>query len=374
MHSFYKMLAANPPYGYEFTVPESPLERVSKAASKNSLSYAAFNLVDRFVPVNLARSHLRKWDKLPPDIDLTYAFDHLVFRKEPWVLDVEYVSLIAGYNVKHFARYKKTIERSLNSEYCRKIICGTEAAKRSLVLNLNGSTFEKKVEVVPFATRPKHFTKQFTTNRVKLLFVGSANILGQFEIKGGRETMEAFSILSMRCSDIELVVRSDVPSDIRKKYGNRSDIKIIDRMMRWEELEQEFKSADIFLLPVHNTPYSVFLDAMSYELPIITIDAWANPEIVEDGKTGLLAKKSSKVPYYVERFIPNFGTPQFKNATSSPDPEVVQDLVEKTAMLIETPEIRRRLGKAGRWKVEHGEFSLEHRNERLKRILDEATA
>ena len=374
MHSFYKMLAANPPYGYEFVVPESSLERVSKAASKRALSYVAFNLVDRFVPVNLARSHLRRWEKLPPDIDLTYAFDHLVFRNEPWILDIEFVSLIASYNVKHFARHRKTIEKSLNSDYCRKIICGTEAAKRSIILNLNSSAFEQKIAVVPFATRARNFTKQFTTGKVKLLFVGSANIPGQFEIKGGRETMEAFSILSKKYSDIELVVRSDVPSDIKKKYGNRSDIKIIDWMMRWEELEQEFKSADIFILPVHNTPYSVFLDAMSYELPIVTIDAWANPEVVGDGKTGLLAKRSEKIPYYTENFIPNFGTPQFKKAISSPDPKVVQALVEKTGILIETPELRRRLGKTGKWEIEHGKFSIERRNEELKRVFDETTA
>jgi hypothetical protein len=31
------------------------------------------------------------------------------------------------------------------------------------------------------------------------------------------------------------------------------------------------------------------------------------------------------------------------------------------------------MGKAGRWEIENGKFSLEKRNEKLKRIFDEAT-
>jgi len=48
--------------------------------------------------------------------------------------------------------------------------------------------------------------------------------------------------------------------------------------------------------------------------------------------------------------------------------------VEKTSSIIENPELRRQTGKAGRWEVEHGKFSIERRNEKLKRIFDEATA
>ena len=45
----------------------------------------------------------------------------------------------------------------------------------------------------------------------------------------------------------------------------------------------------------------------------------------------------------------------------------------KTSLLIENPDLRRKMGKAARWEVDHGRFSTEKRNERLKRIFDEAT-
>lgn len=164
-----------------------------------------------------------------------------------------------------------------------------------------------------------------------------------------------------------------MPSSVKEKYRDLNNIKIIDKVIPWEELEREFITADIFLLPVHNTPFSVFLEAMSYELPIVTIDAWANSEIIQGGKTGLLAKKSKKIPYYIENSIPNFGVPSFKKALRTPDNEVVADLVANASTLIENEDLRKTMGKAGRWEIENGRFSIAKRQEKLKMVFDEAT-
>ena len=139
-------------------------------------------------------------------------------------------------------------------------------------------------------------------------------------------------------------------------------------------MEQEFKSADIFFFPAHDAPSFVILDAMSYELPVVTIDGVGNSEIVEDIKTGFVVDRSEKVPYFTGNLFPNSGTPQFKKAIKTPDPKVVDGLVDKVSILIENEELRRKMGKVGRWEVEQGKFSIEKRNEKLKRIFDEATA
>ncbi|MFC1928299.1 glycosyltransferase [Chloroflexota bacterium] len=186
--------------------------------------------------------------------------------------------------------------------------------------------------------------------------------------------MEAFNLLRKKYDNLELVVRSDVPIDIKRKYSGHTNIRIIEDRIPLETLGKEFQSADIFFLPVHNTPFSVFLDAMSYELPIVTIDAWANSEIVEDGRTGFLVNKSEKMPYYGENLIPTSGTPKFIKMAKTPDPKVVQHLVEKMSILIENKALRRQMGKAGRWEVEQGKFSIYKRTEKLKRIFDDAIA
>ena len=372
MHSFYKELALHPPQGYEFITPQTAIEGAFKAISKTNLSYSLQYQLYKIAPLNLIKSYWERFKKIPEQADLTYSCGHLIFRKEPWVVDLEYVSILIGLG-KHFNRYKRLIERAFASRYCKKILCLSEAARQTVLLNLDCTEFEHKVETVPFAVGKKDFTKHFTNNKVKLLFVGSANILGEFEAKGGTEVLEVFSYLTKKYDNLEMVIRSDMPPSMKKRCSQIENLKVIDKTIPWEILEQEFKSADIFLLPAHITPWSVLLDAMSYELPIVTIDAWANPEIVEDGKTGFLVQKSRKVPYYIENLIPNFDSPQFRKAIRNPDPEVVQGLVEKTSILIENTELRRRMGKAGRWEIEHGKFSVEKRNEKLKRLFDEAT-
>ena len=131
-----------------------------------------------------------------------------------------------------------------------------------------------------------------------------------------------------------------------------------------------------FLFPSHSTPGLVILDAMSYELPVITTNLWANDEMVEDGETGFVIKKSDRIQYYTGNFIPNWShypTSKFmKTIKKTIDPEVVKQLVEKTSALIEDEELRRLMGKAGRKEIETGKFSIAERNKNLARIFNEA--
>ena len=133
-----------------------------------------------------------------------------------------------------------------------------------------------------------------------MLFVGTVNIPGEFHLKGGHIVLEAFTILNKKYNNLELA--------------------------------------------------GVFLDAISYELPVITTDVHANPELVEDGKTGLLIERSSKVPYYMENWIaPGVGDKSdFSKAIKVLDEAMVADLVEKTSLLMEDKELRRQMSKTGR--------------------------
>ena len=378
MHSLYQELVSHPPPGYQFVTQGTRWDTAVRAASKLNGIYTFQEMIlSKAIPVNLAKAYLERFKKPPEGTALTYATGHVVFRKEPWVVDLEFVTQLAGYSISHFCRYRRLIERLLTSEYCKKIICWTEAGKKTVLLNMNCEDFVDKVEVVPLAVPRKKFVKEYSKKRkVKLLFVGSANIPGEFEYKGGKEVLEAFVTLRQKYPDLELVIRSDIPAKIKARYNGLSDLKIIDSIIPWEQLEEEFKSADVFLFPSHATPGLAILDAMSYELPVITTDVWANPEMVTDGKTGFVISKSEQVPYYTDNFIPlwDYRTgSRFMRAIETTDPKIVEEMVAKTSLLVENKELRRKMGRAGREAVEDGRFSPEKRNEQLKRIFDEAT-
>lgn len=377
MHSLYKNLVLYPPEGYEFITQNASWDKVSATAARTKALYSfQQKVLSKVLPVNLVKAYLEKGKGLPENTDLTYATGHLVFRKESWMIDLEFVTQLAGYSVRHFKRYRKLIEKTLATEYCKKIICWTEAGKKTVLGNMNCDGFAHKVETVPLAVTKKNFVKDYENDgKVKLLFVGSANIPGEFEYKGGKEVLEAFTLLLPKYPNLELTIRSDVPKELKVKYEGLDNLRLIEGIIPWEQLEHEFKSADIFLFPTHSTPGLAILDAMSYELPVITTDVWANSEMVKDGETGFVIRKSEKVSYYIENFIPIWNyTPgsRFMKTIKMVDPNVVQELVEKTSILIENEDLKKRMGRAGRWEIENGKFSIEERNKKLKRIFDEA--
>ena len=54
-------------------------------------------------------------------------------------------------------------------------------------------------------------------------------------------------------------------------------------------MSEAYSSAQVFCLPTRFEPFGVvFLEAMHYELPCVGPRAWAVPEIIEDGVTGLV--------------------------------------------------------------------------------------
>lgn len=374
-HAFGYQLLAHPPAGYEFVVRRTSQERTFDAISRWDIGRGLLRSVDLLLPTGLIKSWVERGNKAPHGVALTYACDHLILRPDPWVIEVEYASLVLGIDPKHLLRFKRTMEQALASPYCRKIVCWAETGRRSLLHDLDASGFEHKIEVVHYGVPPRQFTKKHGTGKVRLLFVGSGTTKGGFEYRGGREVVEAFVLLRQRFQNVELVIRSDVPLDVKARCDGVEDLRIIDEFIPRDELDHLFRSADVFLIPSHNTSPMITLDAMSYELPIVTLDTWANPEYVEDGVTGLVARSSRRLPYYYrDTAQPNWAAREFVEGMRTPDPEVVQDLAQKIGRLTEDPELRRQMGKAARWEIEHGRSSLPHMNQRFAEVFDEAIA
>jgi glycosyltransferase involved in cell wall biosynthesis len=369
-------LVPYPPEGYQFVVNKDTAEGVFHRISQWGFSYRLMSEMFRLAPLNLIKSYLERFlKKAPEGTDLTFSLNHLIFRKEPWVIEIDAVWDPVGPNTRYVRKCKKVVERAFASEYCRKIFCACEFSRKTLLSLLDCSQFEQKVDILPRAVHSKEFTKKGNDGKVSLLFVGSANLSGAFEMRGGKEVLEAFAILRQKHKNLELVIRSDISPRLRGRYREclvLPNLRLIDRVLPFSEFEQLYQSADIFLIPAHFADWLVILEAMSYELPIVTADVYAASEYVDDGKSGFLVRSSAGVPYF-EDGIPLLNmTSRFQRAIQKVDPKVVTELVDKVSILIENGAMRRQMGKAGRWEIEHGKFSIEKRNEVLKRVFDEA--
>jgi glycosyltransferase involved in cell wall biosynthesis len=375
LHSLYREITDYPPEGYRFLLPKGSFIKQSRfyPINRGIVSFSATKFLYDCVRPKAYYFALSALSRKKIEADLVYASQHVVNYSQPWVVDLEHAGALAAYGRTELIR--KMVEKTFRSPWCRKIMPWTQMAKKSLEASFDCRGLQDKIEVVNLAVRPKNFKKEYHERDIRIIFVGTANqsnIQDSFDIKGGREMLEAFRILKRTYSNLELVIRSYVPDWARDVCARLNGVRLIDNLITPEELSTEFKSADVFVFPGHSTPGMVILEAMSYELPVVATDVWANRELVDDGRTGFLIKGSSKVRYFDENFIPLWGEPRFMRAIRRTDLGMIEELVEKTSILIEDEKLRRRMGKAGRLEIEKGKFSIITRNEKIKKIFDEA--
>jgi glycosyltransferase involved in cell wall biosynthesis len=103
-----------------------------------------------------------------------------------------------------------------------------------------------------------------------------------------------------------------------------------------KEVSKYLQAGDIFVLPSRNEGFSnALIEGMAARLPCIATAVGGNAEAVEDGRSGFI------VP-----------------------PEDLDALAERIEMLIRDPELARRMGEAGRKRVEE-KFTLSAMMERL---------
>lgn len=369
-----RQLIPFPPDGYEFVTRNGLDERLSNRASGYRLAQSVITQLFIRLPLPLMKA---RWDSLtkkpPRDAVLTFASNHLVFRKEPWVADIGRIWEVIGYNLRHFRRYQRIIEEAFASDNCKGVLCWTDFSKNTCLSALNCRGFEHKIDAIPLAVAPRNFIRKFDDDKVRLFFIGSANLAGQFELRGGKEVLEAFDSLCTRHKNIELVIRSDISPSIRKRYQRQLSnprVRVIDGLLPWQEVEQIYQTSDIFFFPCHYESWQITLEAMSYELPVISIDLEGVGEFVREGETGYLVEESARVPRIQDGLPVSQTYPQVLRALENTDPRLVNDLVEKASLLIEDKDLRRKMGAAGRWQVEYGKNSIAYRNARLKEVFD----
>lgn len=179
--------------------------------------------------------------------------------------------------------------------------------------------------------------------KVKILFLSNLLLT-----KGVNILLEACSILKHNGVDFECDFvggEGDISvqaflKDIGEK-GLANSVHYLGKKYN-EEKYKAFSEADIFVLPTYNETFGlVNLEAMQFSLPVVSTYEGGIPDVVEDGITGFL------VPV--------------KDAKS---------LAEKIEILIKDPELRMKMGKAGRKKYEE-EFTLEKFENRIVEILND---
>jgi glycosyltransferase involved in cell wall biosynthesis len=119
--------------------------------------------------------------------------------------------------------------------------------------------------------------------RVRLLFVG-----GEFDRKGGPLLLEVFGAHLTDVAELHLVTKSApaiLPPNVHVHAGLLSND---------PGLLELYRQADIFVLPTTSdlTPWAL-LEAMASGCPVITTPVGAIPELIEEGRTGIMVPVGS---------------------------------------------------------------------------------
>jgi glycosyltransferase involved in cell wall biosynthesis len=174
-----------------------------------------------------------------------------------------------------------------------------------------------------------------TDRRPRCLFVG-----GDFPRKGGYDLLAAWQAGGFaQRADLTLVTEwplGPLPPGVRQQRGIRGQT---------PEWIQIWREADLFVMPTRNEAFGlVYQEAAAAGLPAIGTRLNAIPEIVDDGVTGLLVDRGD-----------------------------VPALVRALDRLIASAELRERLGRNARLKVERDANPDEHRRQLVNLIAQVAS-
>lgn len=351
--SYYKNFLENPAEGIEYV----NFSRDKKNKMEIIGSSKKFESMRKFKNVIRKMLNIIQMPNLTfavdPKADLIHCAHCLSLNKKPWIVDSEvYDRVSAGGNIAYSLIGKAIIKNRLKSKNCKRIIAWSEDCKKSFEDAFpNNPEILRKITIVPFALPTKSFKKIDHKGRIVLLFLAR-----WFDAKGGRQTLEVFDRLTKNYKNVEALFICPIPDEYKKKYSKNPRIKILDLMPQEKLFKEIYPLADIFVYPGFGDSYGFAMpEAMAFGLPIVTVDSYARREIVQDGKTGFIIERPKSYKDY-----------------SCMDEKMLNNLVEKTSILIEDKKLRDKMGDVAMKEVKSGKFSIKNQQRLLLKIYKEA--
>jgi len=161
---------------------------------------------------------------------------------------------------------------------------------------------------------------------------------GRIELnKGSLELLRSVHQVARRFPRVEYVIAGARHNSIDDRAlegalgsnGARKHIRLLGHVP-WRQLTDWYRRASVFVMPSYYETFGIsVIEAMAFGLPVIATNVGGLPEVVQDGVTGILVPPK--------------------------DPDA---LAEGIVRLLRDPELRRRLGNAGRDRV-LSEFRLD---------------
>lgn len=228
--------------------------------------------------------------------DLLFTYGALVIGNKPYCAYLEtglapysYDRGIADNPVARFI-----VSTLIRQKNCRKLIFLSQASLKSFLVSAKYSSktqevFHKKATVCYPLMESQVALPKKLSETLRLLFIGT------FYIKGGLEVLKAFQRLRATYgSRVTLTIITSVSVLRDEDIHNMKSMEGLtfhNAAFSKEEMHKFYQNHDLFLMPTYRDGFGlVWIEALSFGLPIIGTDQYATGEMCNDGKTGFLYK------------------------------------------------------------------------------------
>jgi glycosyltransferase involved in cell wall biosynthesis len=304
------------------------------------------------------------------------------YGQNPWMIEIEdpttlfYPHIQNGYTSclqVAASPYFPIVKTLLESTQCKGILTHIKSTAAMIATLFDSDTIRKKIMYAPLGvTFPRRWQRHEESEQINLVFINSwCQVPENFYVRGGLDVLEAFAILHERYPQLRLTLRTNLPplDDHYHRILEAGWVRVIHRFLPAEEMDALLADSHVFLLPAARVHIVSLMQAMSYGLAVVASDGWGIEEYVNHERNGLIVKgrygKTSwadeKAGILRENYLPML----------TPDPDVVEGIVEAVSRLVEDRHLRKRLGRTARRDVETT-YSLERWNHGLKEALDRA--
>ena len=282
------------------------------------------------------------------------------YNQDPWVIEIEdpttlFFPFIHNGSTSELnladSPYFPVIRALLESDQCRAIVTHMRSTAWLVPKLFQSEIVARKIRYLPLGVRvPERWQMHDEDNPelINLLYTNSwSQHPGNLQVRGGLDVLEAFSILRERYPQLRLTMRTSlIPLDEHYHRVIESGwVRVIHRFLTAAEMETLHAESHIFLLPAARVHIVSLLQAMASGLALVASDGWGFSEYVTHERNGLVVKgRYGKTSWADEEagMLREDYEPTF-----SPDPEVVQGIVQAVSRLVEDHELRRRLGLHG---------------------------
>lgn len=371
-HTAYKNMVDNAPSGFEYVTsqymshgivqpPGKPLKIPPVFLSYISDYYNHFRILTNSPKVRKFVSN---------DYDLIHSGQSILDTTLPYVVDMEHASVFSGYNQYAFKRpeFLKKLEHLLLDKKLKRVLAWSNCAAKSLTNFIANPEIAAKVETIyPTMAQPKLAPR--TSKTFNFLFIG-----GNFYEKGGYESILAFEKF-MDKYDCTFTAIGNIPKDLELKYTGHQKIKLLQRVP-YERVVEFFSNSDIFVFPSHYDTYGfVIPEAFSCGLPIISVNSFSTPELIDHEKTGLL------IDSYFTCFADDCGYAyptlaelhrKRVETCKSPPEWYIKLLANAMERMITDNNLRKTCAKNALKEAQVGKFSPKFWKDRIKRIYSES--